>query len=130
MTKFVLYRYSTSNHNSGYITEGYGTVVLYRYSTSNHNVACYTDVEGVVVLYRYSTSNHNNNPIPFRIYQLSYIVILHQTTTVAGATVTWLTLSYIVILHQTTTMGKSLHVYLSCLISLFYIKPQHRGNHK
>ena len=78
-------------------------VVLYRYSTSNHNVACYTDVEGVVVLYRYSTSNHNNNPIPFRIYQLSYIVILHQTTTVAGATVTWLTLSYIVILHQTTT---------------------------
>ena len=58
--KIVLYRLSTSNHNTatalffGYI------IVLYRLSTSNHNNI--NDVLNLVsiVLYRLSTSNHNN----------------------------------------------------------------------
>ena len=77
-------------------------VVLYRYSTSNHNVVFETGYINAVVLYRYSTSNHNRLPFREITYRLSYIVILHQTTT------TRIKLSW----------------QFCCLISLFYIKPQ------
>ena len=56
--------------------------------------------------------------------KLSYIVILHQTTTPLRTLWGVSALSYIVILHQTTTRG-ILYIFIySCLISLFYIKPQ------
>ena len=56
-----------------------------------------------VVLYRYSTSNHNLTWLPPSLIWLSYIVILHQTTTIGIIYIYRYMLSYIVILHQTTT---------------------------
>ena len=56
-----------------------------------------------VVIYRYSTSNHNYRGMIACMTRLSYIVILHQTTTEREATTCRWKLSYIVILHQTTT---------------------------
>ena len=77
-------------------------VVLYRYSTSNHNSLTDDDIAKAVVLYRYSTSNHN-------CFSSSEIFVM---------------LSYIVILHQTTTLLAPQRRSRRCLISLFYIKPQ------
>ena len=57
---------------------------------------------GTVVLYLHSTSNHNSLSMQKNYFELSYIFILHQTTTHC---------------HQ-------LIMVLSCLISSFYIKPQ------
>ena len=58
--------------------------------------------------------------------QLSYIVFLHQTTTLYLYPHTSVTLSYIVFLHQTTTGHLLFPLLQYCLISSFYIKPQHR----
>ena len=77
-----------------------------------------------VVIYRYSTSNHNYLYTHCGIYRLSYIVILHQTTTKIVITMNPNMLSYIVILHQTTTAIDRILMLISCHISLFYIKPQ------
>ena len=79
-------------------------IVLYLYSTSNHNVEQLLVAPDVIVLYLYSTSNHNRLCAPKFPSLLSYIFILHQTTT--------LSLAYTLIRH--------------CLISLFYIKPQRK----
>ena len=100
------------------------TVVLYRYSTSNHNTD--TDVMSrvTVVLYRYSTSNHNQRINFIRNAKLSYIVILHQTTTCDVSKL--LTLSCLISLFYIKPQPY-LHVLqlrTCCLISLFYIKPQ------
>ena len=57
----------------------------------------------LVVLYLYSTSNHNMPIYTFSMSELSYIFILHQTTTVSLIFYLYLWLSYIFILHQTTT---------------------------
>ena len=56
-----------------------------------------------IVLYRLSTSNHNSITSASNRFKLSYIVFLHQTTT-----------------HSRETRAPS-----HCLISSFYIKPQH-----
>ena len=77
-----------------------------------------------VVLYPYSTSNHNMILRGAIRLQLSYILILHQTTTMGFFDVIKKMLSYILILHQTTTSTRALSFSHSCLISLFYIKPQ------
>ena len=77
-------------------------VVIYRYSTSNHNRRLWFTPSTSVVIYRYSTSNHNFTRFSIIVASLSYIVILHQTTTTGCYC------------HQTTR----------CHISLFYIKPQ------
>ena len=78
-------------------------VVLYPYSTSNHNFILLLICVRFVVLYPYSTSNHNSCRSLTPSNQLSYILILHQTTT-----------------RRLPCLSVS-----SCLISLFYIKPQH-----
>ena len=77
----VIYRYSTSNHNTSRTRNEKANVVIYRYSTSNHNRISETTASHGVVIYRYSTSNHNSVMAVFTNSQLSYIVILHQTTT-------------------------------------------------
>ena len=77
-----------------------------------------------VVLYLYSTSNHNPGGVVVHIYGLSYISILHQTTTKQTFTEWREQLSYISILHQTTTAPVLAAFMFCCLISLFYIKPQ------
>ena len=56
-------------------------VVLYRFSTSNHNSVGGAIAQGVVVLYRFSTSNHNSEFVVGDSSTLYYIVSLHQTTT-------------------------------------------------
>ena len=56
-----------------------------------------------VVSYRNSTSNHNYNTAPSNSLLLYLIEILHQTT---------------------TTAGEAAH-FSSCILSKFYIKPQH-----
>ena len=76
--------------------------VLYLYSTSNHNFSVVALAWNEVVLYLYSTSNHN----------LTLILVSSQQ------------LSYISILHQTTTRSSLFACMYCCLISLFYIKPQ------
>ena len=124
--RVVLYLYSTSNHNYACIINNTHIVVLYLYSTSNHNFCYYVcDLNGVV-LYLYSTSNHNIEVECDHWKKLSYIFILHQTTTQYNAASPLNLLSYIFILHQTTTRCKQVSNLQGCLIYLFYIKPQLR----
>ena len=75
--------------------------------------------------YLYSTSNHNKHPLRRRCDELSFISILHQTTTVVVPSRHTVRLSFISILHQTTTTRPSGRAGQNCLLSLFYIKPQH-----
>ena len=85
----------------------YYWVVLYLHSTSNHNIQSMTEQSRNVVLYLHSTSNHNNILYVPETPQLSYIFILHQTTTCRPLILTYKRLSYIFILHQTTTKSWS-----------------------
>ena len=99
-------------------------VVIYRYSTSNHNYL-YTHcgiyrLSYIVILHQTTTKI----VITMNPNMLSYIVILHQTTTTTVSVFSTLLLSYIVILHQTTTRWFIRPFHLCCHISLFYIKPQ------
>ena len=55
---------------------------------------------------------------------MSYIVFLHQTTTIDPHIANGILLSYIVFLHQTTTWASGCLSRSYCLISSFYIKPQ------
>ena len=78
-------------------------VVSYRNSTSNHNRPKLALPSPLVVSYRNSTSNHN-------------ITILRSVS---------IMLYLIEILHQTTTVAPKPHHTKSCILSKFYIKPQH-----
>ena len=57
-----------------------------------------------VVLYRFSTSNHNPGLLGDILFKLYYIVSLHQTTTIS----------------------LSCSLFVGCIISFLYIKPQPR----
>ena len=95
-------------------------VVLYRFSTSNHNSVPTFQNMGEVVLYRFSTSNHNYALFPVLYHKLYYIVSLHQTTTEWHRKYYVLVLYYIVSLHQTTTFEYfcSVHFLLYYIVSL------------
>ena len=56
---------------------------------------------------------------------LYLIEILHQTTTISRPTSTTWLLYLIEILHQTTTYGRQRVPQKCCILSKFYIKPQH-----
>ena len=56
---------------------------------------------------------------------LYLIEILHQTTTVAYVKTHGSELYLIEILHQTTTVDPEGHAIVRCILSKFYIKPQH-----
>ena len=58
-----------------------------------------------IVFYLYSTSNHNPSAMRRAPRALSFISILHQTTTSECSGCTAPPLSFISILHQTTTLG-------------------------
>ena len=103
-------------------------VVSYRNSTSNHNSIRRESSTNRVVSYRNSTSNHNTASIGFFSSVLYLIEILHQTTTINRAAVKNGRLYLIEILHQTTTGIISFSFFFCCILSKFYIKPQHRGN--
>ena len=78
--------------------------MLYLSSTSNHNLLDYLGYQFVVVLYLSSTSNHNSRSSNRFTKRLCYIFLLHQTTTIT----------------------ERKRVSSSCVISFFYIKPQHK----
>ena len=121
----VSYRNSTSNHNAG---NGYpvaGLVVSYRNSTSNHNKPLYSYWVQQVVSYRNSTSNHNIIILRSVSIMLYLIEILHQTTTDDESVKNRPKLYLIEILHQTTTQSTVSRNAAGCILSKFYIKPQH-----
>ena len=99
----VLYRLSTSNHNFQSMDRGLFVIVLYRLSTSNHNSSryflCFSLLSYIVFLHQ--TTTMPCGAFPDKV--LSYIVFLHQTTTTAPLWPGTFELSYIVFLHQTTT---------------------------
>ena len=78
-------------------------IVLYLRSTSNHNSASMVSRSAGIVLYLRSTSNHNFLFVYFTFLELSYIFVLHQTTTNRSRLLIMTILSYIFVLHQTTT---------------------------
>ena len=80
---------------------------------------------GPVVSYRNSTSNHNVATSGISAFLLYLIEILHQTTTGGDQDFASGLLYLIEILHQTTTCMKCLVCKLCCILSKFYIKPQH-----
>ena len=100
-------------------------VVSYRNSTSNHNFLVSHPMAVIVVSYRNSTSNHNMLSIRPVYYWLYLIEILHQTTTLLALSVSSSALYLIEILHQTTTPLPMSLALTSCILSKFYIKPQH-----
>ena len=100
-------------------------VVSYRNSTSNHNISCNIGSSRPVVSYRNSTSNHNVSPLVLFIQVLYLIEILHQTTTRLKRSRTSARLYLIEILHQTTTQTSPNDKTRGCILSKFYIKPQH-----
>ncbi len=102
LKNIVFYLYSTSNHNSMTLYMKRESIVFYLYSTSNHNNHVLRPCALVIVFYLYSTSNHNRRSIKVFSFPLSFISILHQTT---------------------TTRLLACRVQ-NCLLSLFYIKPQ------
>ena len=100
-------------------------VVSYRNSTSNHNSYCCGSSSFEVVSYRNSTSNHNCHP---RLLELSRVVSYRNSTSNHNSTSTpqMIILLYLIeILHQTTTQAQPRLIPLCCILSKFYIKPQH-----
>ena len=86
-------------------------VVLYLHSTSNHNCKYEYFVKFtlsyIFILHQTTTKAANWSFSNL----LSYIFILHQTTTAKDTIIFRLQLSYIFILHQTTTVVKRLFIY-------------------
>ena len=143
----VSYRNSTSNHNTGLISGALGQVVSYRNSTSNHNRWRRRPPISLVVSYRNSTSNHNQEHLDIQYhYVVSYrnstsnhnwdSSELHRRAVVSYRNSTSnhncfsdvncvIELYLIEILHQTTTRELLVLFPLGCILSKFYIKPQH-----
>ena len=142
----VSYRNSTSNHNSPaaisierrlYLIEIlHQTTTAHAVSTTRRSCilskfyikpqpCVSTDRRKTVVSYRNSTSNHNVTLSLLSILELYLIEILHQTTTFAVHLQTFVELYLIEILHQTTTAHAVSTTRRSCILSKFYIKPQH-----
>ena len=100
-------------------------VVSYRNSTSNHN--CLADIFRLTMLYlieilHQTTTNSLEFLLRIRLY---LIEILHQTTTYRSMSSLFRPLYLIEILHQTTTEREYDQALKCCILSKFYIKPQH-----
>ena len=145
LTIVVLYRFSTSNHNSMVL---FVILILLYYIVSLHQTT--TDNQFIprwesciisflyikpqlvpntpqclpVVLYRFSTSNHNSRPYPVFDNLLYYIVSLHQTTTAVPPLVIFsrCIISFLYIKPQPHVRQRGVHQ--GCIISFLYIKPQ------
>ena len=142
----VSYRNSTSNHNSYVGRKASGPVVSYRNSTSNHN--CWVLRRICLALYlieilhqtttfgRHFPSNDSCilskfyiKPQLTRIRPYSAIVVSYRNSTsnhnLARQQVVDEVLYLIEILHQTTTLRLRGLTLIRCILSKFYIKPQH-----
>ena len=101
------------------------SVVSYRNSTSNHNpgtrLRAGSRLYLIEILHQTTTGEH------IQVYgALLYLIeILHQTTTSHSGTGEREWLYLIEILHQTTTPRRSQPRQKRCILSKFYIKPQH-----
>ena len=96
--------------------------ILHQTTTIYGNIFIRNLLYLIEILHQTTTSEDS----PLFCYTLYLIEILHQTTT-AGYSVTPVTALYLIeILHQTTTAASTLLTYFSCILSKFYIKPQHR----
>ena len=120
----VLYRLSTSNHNSrlsltSTVLLSY-IVFLHQTTTCHELKPLHSELSYIVFLHQTTTLLS----LVERSVALSYIVFLHQTTTLLMCILLLPELSYIVFLHQTTTVANSRFFITHCLISSFYIKPQ------
>ena len=100
------------------------TCPLYRLiNWSIYNIKI-TPILHTIVSYRLSTSNHNFFLPPY--WGILYLIVfLHQTTTSFNTTAGFRKLYLIVFLHQTTTRCLRLRLRCYCILSSFYIKPQH-----
>ncbi len=142
----VSYRNSTSNHNCWvlrriclalYLIEIlHQTTTFGRHFPSNDScilskfyikpqLTRIRPYSAIVVSYRNSTSNHNLARQQVVDEVLYLIEILHQTTTLKRGPFKAVGLYLIEILHQTTTIVDSFLFCYSCILSKFYIKPQH-----
>ena len=139
----VLYLCSTSNHNSVPVAASWSRLsyisVLHQTTTEAGSVnlmsSCLISLFYIkpqlaekhclkhnVVLYLCSTSNHNILPIRLPKVLLSYISVLHQTTTAYKHIIIGFVLSYISVLHQTTTAC----TFITLAIMLSYISVLHQ----
>ncbi len=82
--------------------------------------------EIVVVLYLVSTSNHNNSLLVNLSLVLSYILFLHQTTTLVGLELVLQGCLISCFYIKPQLMLALCAGIVGCLISCFYIKPQQR----
>ena len=69
--------------------------------------------------------NNSCNYAAFQYCRLYLIEILHQTTTTVIRSISCTRLYLIEILHQTTTLRRQRNDWFGCILSKFYIKPQH-----
>ena len=142
--KVVLYRFSTSNHNSNSLFTSiirlYYIVSLHQTTTRPSPLSTSRTLYYIVslhqtttwggrlrsgrkvVLYRFSTSNHNRKSRTTIAVMLYYIVSLHQTTTIKRKQTCQNKLYYIVSLHQTTTFS----CQILLLRGLYYIVSLHQ----
>ncbi len=142
----VFYLCSTSNHNSVITRPSCPYVVFYLCSTSNHNrkrqhimkgVGCIlfvfyikpqltykVDFLDVVVFYLCSTSNHNNPALAMSGGALYFICVLHQTTTMKIIRTPWISCILFVFYIKPQQHPDARSVVLCCILFVFYIKPQ------
>ena len=145
--RVVSYRNSTSNHNGPAAFFGSHLVVSYRNSTSNHNqarevieslrlylieilhqtttLAALPLVPALLYLIEILHQTTTHRPRKLSLTKLYLIEILHQTTTLVRPVIQEVSLYSIEILHQTTTPVTVIQLRPSCILSKFYIKPQH-----
>ena len=121
----VSYRNSTSNHNNFPSSYEDPAVVSYRNSTSNHNILIDFNHLPSLYLIEILHQTTTGGGLNFDRGQLYLIEILHQTTTGSRTIFTCRRLYLIEILHQTTTRGDDKAHQYRCILSKFYIKPQH-----
>ena len=120
----VLYRFSTSNHNSIITIKKqkrlYYIVSLHQTTTEVINPSHYTWLYYIVSLHQTTTRLYYHHSK----HKLYYIVSLHQTTTKVGfqSAILGCIISFLYIKPQRMTMLRLTHV--SCIISFLYIKPQ------
>ena len=122
LSKFYIkpQRHSFHGVNSG--------VVSYRNSTSNHNSGVGVNATMSLYLIEILHQTTTQSTVDRNSAALYLIEILHQTTTKTQKSASLALLYLIEILHQTTTCKRSHSRTVCCILSKFYIKPQHYFN--
>ena len=99
-------------------------VVFFTFSTSNHNHSLAMHCSTFVVFFTFSTSNHNLTVCPSISSWLYSLRFLHQTTTCRW--LWWLGFSCILYVFyiKPQLLGSSHFRHYRCILYVFYIKPQ------